>query len=355
MDLFNTRTVLLNTGKAEIKRAEIAAYFEKTWELDTRLYDHLTLDEAFYLRAEPLRHPLIFYLGHTAAFYMNKLSVARLIDQRINPGFESMFAIGVDEMSWDDLDERNYDWPTVDAVREYRSQVKAFVLQQIQTLPLTLPIGWEDPFWVIMMGIEHQRIHIETSSVIIRRMELEYLRTLSEWQICTLRGEAPDNQLLPVSGGRVQLGKQRNHPLYGWDNEYGTQQTDVETFRAAKFLVSNGEYLPFVEDGGYKQQDWWTEEGRQWLSFSHARHPLFWIPDGESYRLRLLAQEIEMAWNWPVEVNWLEAKAFCNWLAAKSGKPIRLPSEEEWYRLHELHDIVDQPYWEKANGNINVE
>jgi putative 4-mercaptohistidine N1-methyltranferase len=68
-----------------------------------------------------------------------------------------------------------------------------------------------------------------------------------------------------------------------------------------------------------------------------------------------MAQVIDMPWNWPVEVNYLEAKAFCNWLARRSGEPIRLPTEAEWYRLHDLHQIPDQPDWSQAPGNINLE
>jgi putative 4-mercaptohistidine N1-methyltranferase len=64
---------------------------------------------------------------------------------------------------------------------------------------------------------------------------------------------------------------------------------------------------------------------------------------------------VPMPWDWPVEVNYLEAKAFCNWMAQKRGKTIRLPTEDEWYRLHDLHDIPDQPYWDLAPGNINLE
>jgi hypothetical protein len=66
-----------------------------------------------YVRAEPLRHPLIFYFGHTAVFFINKLILGQYIDHRIHEPFESMFAIGVDEMSWDDLDTCYYNWPTV--------------------------------------------------------------------------------------------------------------------------------------------------------------------------------------------------------------------------------------------------
>src|SRR5689334_19671028 len=105
MDLRNTRTPILNQGTAEEKREEIRRYFHATFSIDEHLYDTLADEKAFYLRPEPLRHPLIFYLGHTATFYVNKLMVAKLIDRRINPRLESMFAVGVDEMSWDDLNE----------------------------------------------------------------------------------------------------------------------------------------------------------------------------------------------------------------------------------------------------------
>ncbi len=355
MDLKKSRTILLNKGTEEEKRQEILHYFHKTYDLDEQLYDHLVRDKAFYLRAEPLRHPLIFYFGHTASFYINKLNIARLIDHRINASYESMFAIGVDEMSWDDLDEEHYDWPTVDEVRAYRGEVRNFVTNVIRELPLSIPITWDNPFWVIMMGIEHQRIHLETSSVIIRRLPIEEVRPLNGWEICPFQGESPQNQLLPVAGGKVILGKTKDHPLYGWDNEFGKHQFEVWDFKAAKFLVSNREFLEFVEENGYEKEQYWTEEGRKWVEYSKAHHPLFWIKEANGYRFRTLCAEIDMPWNWPVEVNYLEAKAFCNWLAEKTGSAIRLPTEDEWYRLRDLHAIADQPYWPEAPGNINLE
>ena len=125
MDLRNTRTTILNQGDADEKREEIRQYFHATYSLDEQLYETLASEKAFYLRPEPLRHPLIFYLGHTAAFYINKLIVAKITNQRINPRFESMFAVGVDEMSWDDLNEAHYDWPTLAEVKAYRDTVRA--------------------------------------------------------------------------------------------------------------------------------------------------------------------------------------------------------------------------------------
>ncbi len=355
MDLRETRTIVLNDGSVEDKRNEIRDYFHKSYSLDEQLYETLANDAAFYLRAEPLRHPLIFYLGHTAAFYINKLVVAKIIAERINPRYEAMFAIGVDEMSWDDLNDENYDWPSVADVKTYRNQVRTLVDQLIETLPLSLPINWENPFWAIMMGIEHSRIHLETSSVIIRRLPLDQVRQLPLWDICGETGPAPFNELLSVAGGEVILGKEKDHALYGWDNEYGRHQFHVDDFQASKCLVSNQEFMQFVDDGGYRSGHWWTAEGQRWLEFSKAEQPIFWVKDGSTYRLRTMVQEIPMPWDWPAEVNYLEAKAFCNWKARECGLPIRLPTEDEWYRLHDLHEISDQPYWEHAPGNINLE
>jgi 5-histidylcysteine sulfoxide synthase/putative 4-mercaptohistidine N1-methyltranferase len=351
MDLRNTRTVILNEGEASQKREAIRDYFHATFRLDEQLYETLTSEKAFYLRPEPLRHPLIFYLGHTAAFYVNKLIVAKITNQRINSRFESMFAIGVDEMSWDDLDAAHYDWPSLDEVQAYREAVRRTVDETIRTMPLAMPINWDNPFWVILMGIEHERIHLETSSVIIRRLPIE----MPEWSICPESGEAPRNELLPVAGGRVVLGKAKEHPLYGWDNEFGRQENDVWDFSASRYLVSNREYLGFVQDRGYQREDCWTGEGWKWVGYTKARHPVFWVDSPGGYQLRTMAQIIDMPWDWPVEVNYLEAKAFCNWLAQKTGKPLRLPTEAQWYRLRDLHDVPDQPYWQKAPGNINLE
>ena len=355
MDLRKTRTLILDQGDPEQKRTEILKYFHATFDIDEKVYETLKHADTYYLRADPLRHPLIFYFGHTATFFVNKLTIARVIDTRINPKYESMFAVGVDEMSWDDLDERHYDWPTHMQVKVYRDQVRELVDGLIRTLPLTLPITWESPWWVIIMGIEHERIHLETSSVLIRQLPINQVVQLTFWDICTETGEPPVNMLLPVAGGKVTLGKAKDHPLYGWDNEYGLHEAGVSAFKAAQQLTSNREFFGFVENGGYHQRQWWSDEGWRWREFKLAEHPLFWIKVDDSWKLRTMVSEIDLPWNWPVEVNYLEAKAFCNWKAATTGLPIRLPTEDEWNHLRDICDVSDQPYWDKAPGNINLE
>jgi 5-histidylcysteine sulfoxide synthase/putative 4-mercaptohistidine N1-methyltranferase len=355
MKEFNLKTPHLIDGTPEEKRQEILDYFHRTFELDTKLYETVKDDDTFYMRADHLRHPIIFYYGHTSCFFINKLVLAGLLPSHINPSFESIFAIGVDEMSWDDLNKENYAWPSVSEVREYREIVKTTIAKLIKELPLELPINWESPFWTIIMGIEHQNIHLETSSVLIRQLPEEKLQSGLFANTCKEHEQGLVNELIAVKGSEMNLGKAHNHPLYGWDLEYGSFQETVDDFKASKYLVSNAEFFEFMEDNGYKNKQWWTEEGWSWCTYKKAEHPLFWIKENETYKLRLMTESVPMKWSFPAEINFLEAKAFCNWKSAKTGKKLRMPTEAEWYRLVEVCEVKDVTDWEVAPGNINLE
>jgi len=346
-------TPRLDQGTPEERRARVLAYFDDSWETYERLFDVLASDAAYFERADPLRHPLIFYYGHTATFFVNKLVLARILDRRVDPGFESLFAIGVDEMSWDDLDATHYDWPAVAEVRAYRERVREQVRRVIAELPLRVPVTWDEPFWAVLMGIEHERIHLETSSVLIRQLPLSLVRPRPAWPLCTDRtSPAPANALLPVDGGEVVLGKRRDAPLYGWDNEYGRHAEQVAPFEAARYLTSNAEYRAFVEGGGYADPTLWTEEGWAWRRYARAEHPRFWVRGDDGWRLRCMTEEIPMPWSWPVEVNQLEAKAFCAWASREQGRAVRLPTEAEWHRLLDQADLPDRDVFTGESGNI---
>lgn len=349
--------VYLSEGDSEMKREEIRRYFHETYDAYEKLFEPLIDKKAYFTRADALRHPLIFYYGHTATFLVNKLVLAKLLDQRINPEFESIFAIGVDEMSWDDLNETHYNWPDPDDVKLYRDDVRKQVDELISMIPLTFPIDWESPFWPILMGIEHERIHLETSAVLIRQLPLHLLNDKHPaWPVSELDNQIVKNQMIEVCGGLVQLGKRKEDGYFGWDSEYGHYDAEVSTFSASKYLVSNGEFLDFVKDNGYNNREYWDEEGWNWVSYEKATCPRFWVAQEDgSYRLRTLFKEIDLPWSWPAETNYLEAKAFCNWKAAKTGQLVRLPTEEEWYRLAEYAEVQPLSAWEKAPGNINLE
>ena len=94
-------TIELIVTNAVDKRKEILKAFNESYDLYDHLFD-LVNDDGHFMRADPLRHPLIFYLGHTAAFYINKFVSSRYLrtSDRIDPDIEQLVAIGVDEMSW---------------------------------------------------------------------------------------------------------------------------------------------------------------------------------------------------------------------------------------------------------------
>ncbi|MCI2283352.1 hypothetical protein L3081_07990 [Colwellia sp. MSW7] len=98
-NLTQAKTPWLTGTSVEEKRAEIKHYFHNTWQTYESLFALINNDNAYYLRPEPLRHPLIFYFGHTATFYINKLILGKYIKHRINHSLEAICAVGVDEMS----------------------------------------------------------------------------------------------------------------------------------------------------------------------------------------------------------------------------------------------------------------
>jgi putative 4-mercaptohistidine N1-methyltranferase len=188
----------------------------------------------------------------------------------------------------------------------------------------------------------------------MRMLDLEYITGSSLWTSCQQSAQAPTNKLLEVGGQSITLGKPKSNVTYGWDNEYGQLDLVVQDFSASEYLVSNQEFMAFIAAGGYQSSQYWTEEGQQWLSFTKAKMPCFWQLKDNQYWQRNLTDLIPLPLNWPVEVNYLEAKAFCNWKDKTSENNIRLPTEAEWQVLRDGLD-TDLPIWNVAPGNINLE
>ena len=345
--------VTLDGDDVEKKRDEIQKYFHNTYDLYEKVFELLRDDNVFYKKSELTRHPMIFYFGHTATFFINKLVNMKIISKRINPAFESIFAVGVDEMAWDDLNSSNYAWPDISEVRTYRDEVRKLVDDLIMQIPLTLPITQDSDIWIILMGIEHERIHIETSLVLHRQMPLKFIKEVDDFSICSHFSDAPKNEMLIVESQKIKLGKDKTHNLYGWDNEYGTYKEDVAEFKVAKFLVSNGEFMEFVQNGGYLEQEYWDKEGLEFLKQNSIHHPIFWVKDTNGFRYRTLSKVIDMPLNWPVEVNALEAEAFCRYKSKKDNLLYSLLSEAQHRVLYNNANLQDLPEFHESRANLN--
>ncbi|MGW0392260.1 5-histidylcysteine sulfoxide synthase [Streptomyces sp. NPDC003042] len=341
-------------------RAAVLDYFDNSWALTESLFAGLQTAEAFYRPpAHNLRHPMIFYYGHPATLYVNKLRVSGLLGKAVDAYLEQVLETGVDEMSWDDLSKNEMLWPSVAEVHAYRATVYRLVRAVIETTDfapdLGRPVTMRDPAWALFLSFEHDRIHLETSSVLIRELPLRLVSAHPSWPApAPMRrtGEAgkptpeavPENRMVAVPGGLAHLGKPADFPSFGWDNEYGSRDVEVEAFETSRYMVSNGEYHRFVADGGYRRPELWSQEGWDWRAFRNAKWPQFWVPDGPSglhaYRLRTTFDEIDMPWDWPVCVNYHEAKAYCAWRGAEDGRAYRLPTEAE-HRL--VGDLPAEP------------
>ena len=111
---------------------------------------------------------------------------------------------------------------------------------------------------------------------------------------------------IPITGGEYRLSK-------------GTQC--LNDFEICKSPVTNQWFRRFVEQGGYAERSYWTEEGVKWLDYTRAKHPKLWN---------------DRKWNCPnspvAGVSWWEADAFCRWLtlSRNDGHVYRLPDEWEW-------------------------
>lgn len=271
-------------------------------------------------------------------------------------------------MTWDDILEDNYDWCDIKSgspeqeqylndVWNYRNQVKNFLLElldskyeEFQELKRNCDshnpiLTWHDSiFWIFMMGIEHTKIHVETSSCIIAQLNLDEINlpekdSYKNWQFQLHDShkkklgfrDRVQNKLVKVKAEtNLTLGKNFiDSNFYGWDNEFGTENEYLENFSVSQFLVSNLEFKEFVSDSGYQNPSFWCEEGWRYVTDMKVTQPRFWLKiDNETY-LRTIYEVIKMPWNWPVCCNNLEAAAFCRWKGRKLGKSLRLISHEE--------------------------
>lgn len=168
--------------------------------------------------------------------------------------------------------------------------------------------------------------------------------------------------MLPVSGSNIDVGKPAAFPSYGWDNEYGERRVEVPSFQATKNMIINGELWHFVAEGGYRSEKYWCEDGWDWRTHRNMKWPFFWEPCGSSgsneFSLRAIFEVIPMQWDWPVDVNYYEAKAYCRWKMEKyepnSAHPYRLLTEAEHHLLRPEEHNLDAARQDPASDKVMV-
>ena len=285
--------------------------------------------ESFYERAVAERHRLIFYLGHVEAFDRNLLGGPLDLKSR-DVSFDKLFAFGIDPVDGGLPSDTPSDWPSV-------AQVRAYVLAARADLDRALCAQQEKRHdldsTLLNVAIEHRLMHAETLSYLLHNLPFE--KKLPQRVQPAPLGNAPAQRAISIPAGVATIGQSRPHSdSFGWDNEFEALEAPVPDFTVDAFPITNGEFLKFVQSGGYQDERCWSTEDWEWRRSQSLDHPHFWIPLSHSpvasraadWQYRSMFAAIPLPLSAPVYVSHAEASAFARWANKK------LPTEAQWHR-----------------------
>ncbi len=211
--------------------------------------------------------------------------------------------------------------PTIEEIVDYRRAVDSMMAELLST-ELSEVIRFK-----VELGLNHEQQHQE-----LLLTDIKYNlgnNPLKPKYLDVARLDATPASLVKwheFSGGLIEIGA-RNNSWFVFDNETPRHKVFLEPFKLATRAVSNGEYLAFMEDDGYKRHELWLSDGWTHLSSLKKRwdSPLYWRRDGNAWLEYNLTGEREVDPQAPLcHVSGYEADAFARWAGA------RLPSEMEW-------------------------
>jgi len=258
-------------------------------------------------------NPLRWEVGHTAYFYEYWVLRQHLGEAPCRPDVDRLY----DSISIAHDDRWELPLPSMEETLEYMSTVLARVRMHLLQ-------GDDDAQrdYLVQYAIFHEDMHTEAFT---------YSRQTLGYSVPDIAAKAAEGGQInartrdaEIPGGQFQLGSTERDGFV-FDNEKWAHPLTVAPFRIARTATSNGEYLDFVEDGGYRRRELWDDAGWQWRSQAGLEHPVYWRHGGDGWQRRHFDRWERLTPNAAViHVSWHEAQAYCRW----AGR--RLPSELEW-------------------------
>ena len=214
--------------------------------------------------------------------------------------------------------------PTVSRVFEYRKYVDEQMHELLSEAP---PDNLRE---LVVLGLNHEQQHQE-----LLLTDLKYAFSLNplfpvykeNYAPIEIVDGAPD-VFVEVGAGMFEIGHDGDG--FCFDNELGRHRVFLEDFSIHSRLVTNREYLEFIEDGGYRTATLWHSDGWDWVNSNGISTPLYWI-DRDGELLNYTYAGLRKMWpNAPVtHISFYEAAAFAEWMG------MRLPTEFEWEAANE--------------------
>jgi ergothioneine biosynthesis protein EgtB len=266
--------------------------------------------------------PPKWHLGHTTWFFETFVLKPFLPGYQVYDGqydfvFNSYYeTVGARMIR---TDRENLSRPTVDDVFAYRKYVDQHMINFLNTHSTGQAIKE-----TVVLGLNHEQQHQELLLTDIKFI-LGHNPLFPTYQPAYVPagqnfGEKPFHQ---VDAGNYQIGFEGEG--FSFDNEHGRHQVWLNDFKISTSLVTNREYLEFINSGGYQNFNYWHAQGWDWVKGEHVLAPLYWhLIDGQwmNYDLGGLMEIIPE--NPVCHISFYEATAFANW------KGLRLPTEAEW-------------------------
>jgi ergothioneine biosynthesis protein EgtB len=317
--------------------------------------------EDYVVQTAEFMSPPRWHIGHTSWFFETVL-------QNYQPGYKTysddfLFFFNSYYEGFGPRIERpkrgTRSRPTVAETKKYRAHTDEQMLRFIET------IAHRDDaakiLSIVRLGLEHEMQHQELLVYDIKHLLCDQFNApmkppppLVE-QVSGMvdiggglfeLGYAPRGTNPSVREGSFESGVKPPHskdPEFAWDNEKPAHKVFLQDFSIDRAPVSNGEYLGFINAGGYKDFRWWHSAGWEKVNQEDWHAPLYWeLHDGE-WLIRDFGgrHAVTEKLNEPVShVSFLEASAYAKW----AGK--RLPTEAEWERaaITKRADTQVRPY-----------
>ena len=204
--------------------------------------------------------------------------------------------------------------------RAYMHDTRGKSLDVLERIELARDERLLDNGYVYGMVLQHEHMHDETMLATIQLMKDRPYPPATEAP--RARASAIQDMVF-VPGGTFDMGTSADP--WAFDNERPMHSVHVEPFFIDRAPVTNGQYIAFMDAGGYDDVRHWTEDGWTWLQESKKTKPGFWRRDAGSWIVHRYGRDIQVAPDEPVQhVSFHEAEAFASW----AGK--RLPTEAEW-------------------------